>query len=76
MVNWCIGVVHVLFVGARRVKIVEVFPCCMMELNVEYTRHTSVTICTVKHLICSVIDTSVHAVNILISEHDARPNSY
>ena len=73
---------HLLFVGSRRVKIIEVLPCCMMELNVEYTRHTTsvkicvheeLTVCTGKHLICSATDTSVYIVNILICEHDTRP---
>jgi len=76
--------VHLLFVGARRVKIVEVLPCCMMELNVEYTRHVTslkicmheeLTVCTGIYLICSATDTSVYTVNILICEHDARPKS-
>jgi len=73
---------RLLFVGARRVKTVEVLPCCMMELNVEFTRHiTSVkicmleelTVCTGKHLICGATDTTIYTVNILICEHDARP---
>jgi hypothetical protein len=76
--------VYLLFVGARRVKVVEVLPCCMMELNVEYARHIisvkicmheELTICSGKHLICSATDTSVYTVNILICEHDARPKS-
>jgi hypothetical protein len=75
--------VHLLFVGARRVKIVEVLPRCMTELNVECTRHTSVkicvceelTVCTGKHLICSATGASVYTVNVLICEHDGRPKS-
>lgn len=73
--------VHLLFVGARRVKKFEALSCYVLELNVEYTRHlTSVKICmqdsfTGKHLICSVTDTSVYAANILICEYNARPKS-
>ena len=75
---------HLLFVGARRVKIVEVLACCMMELNVEFTRlitqvticvREELTVCTGNHLICSAADTTVYTVNVLICEHDARPNS-
>lgn len=75
---------HLLFVGGKRVKIVEVLACCMIELNVEYIRHTTsfkicvheeLTVCTGKHLICGATDTSVCIVNILICEHDARPKS-
>ena len=76
--------VHLLFVGASRVKIVAVLPCCMMELNVEFTRHIThvkicmreeLMVCTGNHLICSATDTTVYTVNILICEHDARPKS-
>jgi len=69
-----------LFVGARRVKIVEVLACCM----VEFTRHmTSVkmymreelTVCTGTHLICSATHTTVYTVKVLVCEHDARQES-
>jgi hypothetical protein len=73
--------VHLLFVDARRVKIAVDLPCCMMEFNMEYVTsvkicmHEELAVCTDTHLICSVTNTSVYVVNILICEHDLRPKS-